>query len=198
MLVAWAALPLTAKQGKEIKGFLITPTYDTLQGFLKRVPEKKLYDNIKFRTSAAENYTIFRPEQIEAFVSEEINLVSFKVNLNNVDRYIIIRKIYDGSRDLYYSRAYNQADLLTDSQDLFFAEFEDGRIIQMQKRYMVRTLNAIFCDCECVLSMIETDRFDYYYYKSSKLIALFETYTECSNPTLALKSRTRKSKFFDP
>lgn len=198
MLIAWAALPLIANQGKEIRGILVTVTYDTLEGFLKRVPEKKLYENIKFRQTAETDYAIYRPEQIEAFISEEISLVSYKVNLNNVDRYIIIRKLYEGSRDLYYSRAENQSDIFTDSHDLYFAGFEDGRIIQMQKRYLVRTLNAIFCDCECVLNRIENDRFDYYYYRSSKLIELFETYNECSNPALALKSRARKTRYFDP
>jgi hypothetical protein len=186
-----------AGNGGEIKGMLVTASYDTLNGFIKKVPDKKLFMSLKFRTSLENEYRDYRPEQIEAFISDEISLFSHRICLNNVSRYIFIKKIYDGKIDLYYSWLDFNSDLIINGNDLYFAGFEDGKIIHLQKQFMIKTLTAIFWDSDCVLEEIETDRFDYYYYKYNKLFHLFETYDACSNPSLAMKTRSKKVKDFN-
>ena len=187
-----------AKHRNEIKGVLVTASYDTLKGFIKKVPEKRLFENIKFRNSQDCDYVVYSPVQIEAFIADEFSLFSHVINLNNVNRYIFIKKIYEGDIDLYYSWLDNNSDLICNSNDLYFAGFEDGRIIHMQKRFLIRTLTAIFKDSDCTLQEIETDKFDYYYYKYNKLCHLFATYNECINPSLAMKTKPKKIRAFNP
>jgi hypothetical protein len=187
-----------AKCGKEIKGKLITVTYDTLIGYIKKIPDKKLFTHLKFRSSSDNFYVDLKPEQIEAFITDEFSVVSFKISLNNVDRYVFIKKILEGTLDLYYSWVADNSDLINDCNTLYFVGFEDGRIIQMQKRFLIRTLQAIFNDCECTLQKIEPKRFDYYYYKSRKLLDLFATYNSCAHSPLAMGAKQKGSRSFKP
>jgi hypothetical protein len=76
--------------------------------------------------------------------------------------------------------------------------FDDVRIIQIQQRLLIQTLTVIFQDCDCVLREINTDKMDYYYYNYNKLLSFFTAYDECNNPDIAMNSRQKKLKVFNP
>ena len=173
----------------EVEGVLITASFDTLRGYMKKVPEKKLFSALKFRTSQENDYSEYQPEEIEAFIADEISIYSQRICLNNVHRYIFILKIYEGKIDLYYSWLAHNSDRINDCNDLYFAGLDDGKIILMQKKFLIKTLKAIFWESDCTLEEIKMDRFDFYYYKTNRLFHLFETYDACSNPSLAMKSQ---------
>jgi hypothetical protein len=183
---------------REIRGKLITATYDTLDGFIKKVSDRKSLSHIEFRSLSDMYYVDMYPEQMEAFISDEFSILSFKIRLNNVERYVLIKKIYDGSLDLYYSWVDNNSDLINDCNDLFFVGFSDGRIIQMKKRYLIETLQAIFIDCDVTLQKIKPEKFDYYYYKDKKLINLFATYNDCAHQPMAYRSKVSVSSNHKP
>ena len=127
ILLGGALFSTYAGSKGEIKGMLITASYDTLNGYIKKVPDKKLFISLKFRTSPENAYTDYRPEQVEAFISDEISLFSHRICLNNVSRYIFIKKIYEGKIDLYYSWLAYNSDLIINGNDLYFAGFDDGK-----------------------------------------------------------------------
>ena len=183
---------------KEIKGVLITVTYDTLEGFIKKTPDKKLFKSIKFRLNSDNEYVTLKPEQIEAFISDEFSLISHNINLNNIERYIFIQKVYEGEFDLYYSWVENNRDVIDNNEDLYFAGFNDGKIIQMHQKYMIRTLRAIFKDCQTVMQQIDVNKFDYYYYKYNKLLHFFSTYDECTNHEIMIARKQKKIKRLNP
>ncbi len=187
-----------AKDRKEIKGVLITASCDTIHGYLKKTSEKKQFESILFRKISEFEYKEYCPLFIEAFISDEFSLISHKIMINNIDQYIFIKKIYDGTMNLYFSRLDLNSDLINDYYDLFFVEIEDGLVIQLKKQFLIRTLMAIFNDSDCTLSEIDTERFDYYYYKGSKLIDLFTTYDKCQPPGLVFKSNQKKAKILRP
>jgi hypothetical protein len=183
---------------KEIKGVLITVTYDTLEGFIKKTPDKKLFKSIKFRLNSDNEYVTLKPEQIEAFISDEFSLISHNISLNNIKRYIFIQKVYEGEFDLYYSWVENNRDVIDNNEDLYFAGFNDGKIIQMHQKYMIRTLRAIFKDCQTVIQQIDINKFDYYYYKYNKLLHFFSTYDECTNHEIVIAKKQKKIKRLNP
>jgi hypothetical protein len=100
--------------------------------------------------------------------------------------------------DLYFSRLELNSDLINDYYDLFFVEIEEGLVIQLKKQFLIRTLMAVFNDSDCALARIDMEKFDYYYYKDSKLIDLFTTYDSCRSPGLVLKTSHRKAKTLRP
>ena len=189
---------IKARDRKEIKGVLITASCDTLHGYLKKTSERKLFETIAFRKVSEFEYKEYDPLFVEAFVSDEFSLISHKIKINNVDQYIFIKMIYDGKMNLYSSRLEIKSDLINDYYDLFFVEIEEGLIIQLNKKFLIRTLMAIFNDSDCTLAEIDTEKFDYYYYKDNKLIDLFSTYDSCHRPGLALKRSPNKSKTLRP
>ncbi len=189
---------IKARERKEIKGVLITASCDTLHGYLKKTSEKKQFESIIFRKISEFEYKEYCPLFIEAFISDEFSLISHKIKINNVDQYIFIKKIYDGSMNLYFSRLDLNSDLINDYYDLFFVEIEEDLVIQLKKQFLIRTLMAIFNDSDCALAEIDTEKFDYYYYKDSKLIDLFTTYDSCQPPGLVLKSNRKKAKTLRP
>lgn len=192
------ANPVQAGHGKEIRGILITTALDTLHGFIKKIPEKKSITQLKFRSHSDVEFVELLPEQVEAFISEEEYILSHKIRLNNVERYVFIRRVFDGSLDLFITRIDQHSGLVNDGQDLYFAGFSDGRIIQMKKKYLIRTLQAIFIDCTLTLQKIKPEKFDYYYYKNRKLIALFTNYSNCNHQALALKSNESDNRTVRP
>ena len=187
-----------AKDRKEIKGVLITASCDTIHGYLKKTSEKKQFKSIQFRKVSEFEYEEYCPLFVEAFISDEFSLISHKFMINNVDQFIFIKKIYDGKLDLYFSRLEISSDLINDYYDLFFVEIEEGLVIQLKKQFLIRTLMAIFNDSECTLAQIDMEKFDYYYYKDSKLIDLFTTYDSCQPPGLVLKTNQKKDKTLRP
>lgn len=187
-----------AKEKKEIKGVLITASCDTLHGYLKKTSEKRQFETILFRKISEFEFEEYDPIFVEAFISDEFSLISHKLRINNVDQYIFIKKIYDGQMDLYFSRLEISSDLIDDYYDLFFVEIEEGLVIQLKKQFLIRTLMAIFNDSDCTLAEIDTEKFDYYYYKDNKLIDLFTTYDSCQRPRLALKASQKKDKILRP
>jgi len=187
-----------AKERKEVKGALITASCDTLHGYLKKTSEKKQFETILFRKVSEFEYEEYDPLFVEAFISDEFSLISHKISVNNVDQYIFIKKIYDGKMNLYSSRLEINSDLINDYYDLFFVEIEEGLIIQLNKKFLIRTLLAIFNDSDCTLAEIDTEKFDYYYYKENKLIDLFTTYEHCQPPGLVLKTGPKKAKILYP
>ena len=189
---------IRAKDRKEIKGVLITASCDTLYGYLKKTSEKKQFESIQFRQVSEFEYKEYCPIFIEAFISDEFSLISHKIMINNVDQYIFIKKIYDGTMNLYFSRLNLNSDLINDYYDLFFVEIEEGLVIQLKKQFLIRTLMAIFNDSDCALAEIDTEKFDYYYYKGSKLIDLFATYDGCQSPGLVFRSNQKKAKTLHP
>jgi hypothetical protein len=189
---------IKAKDRKEIKGVLITASCDTLHGYLKKTSEKKQFETILFRRISEFEYEEYCPLFIEAFVSEEFSLISHKIRINNVDQYIFIKKIYDGKMNLYFSRLDLNSELINDYYDLFFVEIEEGLVIQLKKQFLIRTLMAIFNDSDCALAQIDTEKFDYYYYKDSKLIDLFTEYDNCQSSGLVLKTGQKKTKTLRP
>lgn len=52
-----------AKDGKEIRGVLVTVAYDTLEGFIKRYPNRKLFNSIKFRPVSSCEYKHYNPSK---------------------------------------------------------------------------------------------------------------------------------------
>jgi hypothetical protein len=197
-IIFGALVSVKAKDRKEIKGVLITASCDTLHGYLKKTSGKKLSESIQFRKVSEFEYEEYGPLFVEAFISDEFSLISHKIMVNNVDQYIFIRKIYDGKMDLYFSRLEINSDLINDYYDLFFVEIEEGLVIQLKKQFLIRTLKAIFNDSECTLAQIDTEKFDYYYYKDNKLIDLFTTYDSCQPPGLVYKTNQKKSKILRP
>jgi hypothetical protein len=197
-IIFGALVSVKAKDRKEIKGVLITASCDTLHGYLKKTSGKKLSESIQFRKVSEFEYEEYGPLFVEAFISDEFSLISHKIMVNNVDQYIFIRKIYDGKMDLYFSRLEINSDLINDYYDLFFVEIEEGLVIQLKKQFLIRTLKAIFNDSECTLAQIDTEKFDYYYYKDNKLIDLFSTYDSCQPPGLVYKTNQKKSKILRP
>ena len=189
---------IKARDRKEIKGVLITASCDTLHGYLKKTSEKKQFETILFRRVSEFEYREYCPLFIEAFVSDEFSLISHKIRINNVDQYIFIKKIYDGKMNLYFSRLDLNSDLINDYYDLFFVEIEEGLVIQLKRQFLIRTLMAIFNDSDCALAEIDTKKFDYYYYKDSKLIDLFTTYDNCQPPGLVFKTGQKKAKILRP
>jgi len=187
-----------ARERKEIKGVLITASCDTLHGYLKKISDKKQFETILFRKVSDPEFQEYDPLFVEAFISDEFNLISHKIRINNIDQYIFIEKIYDGKMDLYFSRLEITSDLINDYYDLFFVEIEEGLIIQLRKQFLIRTLSAIFNDSDCTLARIDTEKFDYYYYKDNKLIDLFATYDNCQRPDLVLKINPRNAKILNP
>lgn len=197
-IIFGALVSVKAKDRKEIKGVLITASCDTLYGYLKKTSGKKLSESIQFRKVSEFEYKEYGPLFVEAFISDEFSLISHKIMVNNVGQYIFIRKIYDGKMDLYFSRLEINSDLINDYYDLFFVEIEEGLVIQLKKQFLIRTLKAIFNDSECTLAQIDTEKFDYYYYKDNKLIDLFSTYDSCQPPGLVYKTNQKKSKILRP
>ena len=189
---------IKARDRKEIKGVLITASCDTLHGYLKKTSEKRQFETIQFRMMSEFEYKEYCPLFIEAFISDEFSLISHKIKINNVDQYIFIKKIYDGTMNLYFSRLDLNSDLINDYYDLFFVEIEEGLVIQLHKQFLIRTLMAIFNDSDCALAEIDTEKFDYYYYKDSKLIDLFTTYDSCQPPGLVIKPDPKKTKTLRP
>ncbi|MGD9327806.1 MAG: hypothetical protein PVH48_02500 [Cyclobacteriaceae bacterium] len=189
---------IKARDRKEIKGVLITASCDTLHGYLKKTSEKRQFETIQFRKMSEFEYEEYCPLFIEAFISDEFSLISHKIKINNVDQYIFIKKIYDGTMNLYFSRLDLNSDLINDYYDLFFVEIEEGLVIQLHKQFLIRTLMAIFNDSDCALAEIDTEKFDYYYYKDSKLIDLFTTYDSCQPPGLVIKPDPKKTKTLRP
>jgi hypothetical protein len=187
-----------AGDGKEIEGILITASCDTLKGFIKKTPEKRLFKYIKFRSTTEQEYKTYRPEHIEEFISDKFNLLSHRVVLNNVGQYIFIKKIYDGGLDLYYSWVEDSHDIINNSNELYFIGFDDERIMQIHQRLLIQTLTVIFSNCDCVLEKINSRKFDYYYYNYNRLLSFFTTYDECRNPDIALSNRNKKYKAFNP
>jgi len=187
-----------ARDRKEIKGVLITASCDTLHGYLKKTSEKKQFETIQFRKVSEFEYEEYCPLFVEAFISDEFSLISHKIMINNVDQYIFIKKIYDGKMDLYFSRLELSSDLINDYYDLFFVEIEEGLVIQLKKQFLIRTLMAIFNDSDCTLAQIDMEKFDYYYYKDSKLIDLFTAYDSCQPPGLVFKANKKKVKTLRP
>jgi hypothetical protein len=187
-----------AKNKKEIRGKLITVTYDTIEGYIKKIPDKHLNTHIQFRSMFDSEFVDLYPEQVEAFISDDFMLQSHMVNLNNVNRYIFIKRIYEGRLDLYYTRVENNSDIFIDSHEMYFVGFKDGRIIQLHKKYLIRTLKALFSGNECALEQIEADKFDYYYYKYSKLLHLFASYNCCDSPALVLKIKQKEDEALNP
>ena len=183
---------------KEIKGILITASCDTLEGFIKKTSDKKLFKSIRFRSATDDEYSVYRPEHIEEFISDEFNLVSHRVVLNNVGQYIFIKKIHEGELDLYYSKVEDNTDLYNYSDELYFVGFDEEKIIQIHQRLLIQTLLVIFKDCDCVLREIDTDKFDFYYYKYSRLLSFFTTYEECNIPGLVLNEKQGRNKAFNP
>ena len=151
---------IKARDRKEIKGVLITASCDTLHGYLKKTSEKKQFESIMFRKISEFEYKEYCPLFIEAFISDEFSLISNKIKINNVDQYIFIKKIYDGTMNLYFSRLDLNSDLINDYYDLFFVEIEEGLVIQLHKQILIRTLMAIFNDSDCPLAEIDTEKFD--------------------------------------
>lgn len=187
-----------ARDRKEIKGVLITASYDTIHGYLKKISDKRQCKTIVFREVSEPEFQEYDPLIVEAFISDEYSLISHKISINNVDQYIFMEKIYDGKMDLYFSRLEIVSDLINDYYDLFFVEIEEGLIIQLRKQFLIRTLTAIFNDSDCTLALIDTEKFDYYYYKNNKLIELFATYDNCKLPDLVLKTNPRNAKILNP
>jgi hypothetical protein len=183
---------------KEIEGILITASCDTIHGYIKKTSEKKLFKNIRFRSVNDTEYKVYRPEHIEEFISSEFSILSYKVVLNNVGRYIFIKKIYDGGLDLYYSWMEDNSDLYNCSKELYFIGFKDEQIIQIHQRLLIKTLTVIFKDCDCVLREIDTDKMDYHYYNYRKLLSFFTAYDECENPRIALNTKQKKLRTFNP
>ena len=186
------------RERKEIKGVLITASCDTLHGYLKKISNKKQRKTIVFRQASDLEYKEYDPLIVEAFISDELSLISHKISINNIDQYIFIEKIYDGKMDLYFSRLEITSDLINDYYDLFFVEIEEGLIIQLRKQYLIRTLSAIFNDSDCTLARINTEKFDYFYYRDNKLIDLFSTYDNCRDSELVLKTNPRNAKILKP
>jgi len=191
-------LSVEAESKKEIKGVLITVAYDTVEGFIKKTSVKKLFKSIKFRSNSDVEYVNLRPEQIEAFISDEFSLISQKISINNIERYIFIQKVYDGEFDLYYSWVENNSDVIDNNEDLYFAGFNDGKIIQMHQKYMIRTLRAIFKDCQTVIQKIDINKFDCYYYKYNKLLSFFTTYDKCTNHRIVMAKKQKRIKNLNP
>jgi len=183
---------------KEIEGILITAACDTIHGYIKKTSEKKLFRNIRFRPVTDKEYKVYRPEHIEEFISEEFSILSHRIVLNNVGQYIFIKKIHDGGLDLYYSRIEDNTDLYNSNNKLYFIGFDEERIIQIQQRLLIQTLTVIFRDCDCVLSEINTDKMDYYYYDYNKLLSFVTAYDECNSPEIALNHRQKKLKAVNP
>lgn len=187
-----------ARERKEIKGILITASCDTIPGYLKKISDRKQCKTIVFREVSEFEFQEYDPLFVEAFISDEFSLISHKISINNIDQYIFIEKIYDGKMDLYFSRLEIVSDLINDYYDLFFVEIEEGLIIQLRKEFLVRTLTAIFNDSDCTLARIDTEKFDYYYYRDNKLIDLFATYDKCQRSDLVLKTNPRNAKILRP
>ena len=183
---------------KEIEGILITAACDTIHGYIKKTSEKKLFKNIRFRSTKDKEYKVYRPEHIEEFISEEFSILSYRIVLNNISQYIFIKKVYDGGLDLYYTWIEDNPDLYNSSDELYFIGFDEERIIQIQQRLLIQTLTVIFKDCDCVLREINTDKMDYYYYNYNKLLGFFTAYDECNNPDIAMNHQQKKLKAFNP
>lgn len=177
---------------------LITASYDTLHGYIKKSAEKRLYTSILFRQEGESAYKEYDPLRLEAVIAESFSLISHRIRLNNMDQYIFLKKVYDGNMTLYTSRLEYGSESLNDNQDLFFVEIEDGLIIQLHEKYLIRTLKAIFNDSDCTLSRIDVEKFNYYYYKESKLIDLFVAYDACQKPELALSARPMNPRLIRP
>lgn len=183
--------PVSGDNG--IECILITYDQDTIFGKIKRSSRNNFYEGIKFRCEGQKKYCIYKPGEIHTVVTSKITLYSFKININNVDKYLFIRKVYEGDIDFYYSKIKDNSDLVNDDEKVYFVGLEGDKIYQLRKRRLIEMLLVLFKECEELVNQVDKTRFDYYYYNYNKLYKLVERYDDCGKTPVIPKNRNRNS-----
>ncbi len=185
------SFPVFGDKGIECK--LITFDQDTISGYMKKSSRNNFYEGIKFRNTGQKKYSIYKPGEIHSVLTSKITLYSYKININNVDKYLFIRKAYEGAIDFYYSRIKNNSDLINEDEKAYFVGLDGNKIYQLRKRRLVETLLVLFKQCEEIITQLDETKFDYYYYNYNKLYKLVVNYNNCCKVPALPEKRNRKS-----
>lgn len=122
-----------AQSGNYFKGYIVTVSQDTIQGYIRDDSRRKIAQNVYFKRNENGQEEVFTPNEVKLFFYEpSFHFEAIKVNIENDEVKQFIRKLVNGTTDLY--------QIVTAKRQLEYVFVKgSGESIQIRKQDQVST-----------------------------------------------------------
>ncbi|HTR27675.1 MAG TPA: hypothetical protein VMH27_00295 [Puia sp.] len=183
-------------QVKDLPGYIVRTSGDTVHGFLKEQGTDESAKHISFKASAAENdYQVFAYDAVKSYQYEAGNLfraITFSDTRKEepVTRTYFGKLLVTGEYDLFTFTEDGELYFLVRRDTVFYMIYDDDlRSLPYVKGNFRNELNFFATSCEAARKEIE--RADY---SIQAMIAFFQKLDECVNPGKAVATYYHKAK----
>jgi Outer membrane protein beta-barrel domain len=157
------------------EGYFIKPDGDTIRGFMKAGPGRKLSDGLAYKENIkVKTFKYYRPEEVKEVWYDNQKYISALVSDPLINKTVLLKVLVEGSYNLY--------QVTTEQENVYYL-FTDqkGDVQLMKKGSYYGSLKIGLPECSTI-DFNDPKFLTLYKYNSIDLPKLFRAYNKCINP----------------